>query len=476
MSAWLLVAASVAWTDSVPKVASSSVAEPPPRRMSAVLDSAVPGTPLAPDSIRAALAKSVDQVVSDGFLAASATALAATATDSGVHLDIVAAPGQRFRWGGVRDAGTTRLSAPVLSRLSGIPVGEPADPSMMESARRRILSTGYVEEEAPARPVRRPRTALVDMLTTLRDRPSSSIEAAGGWTQGGNTSGVVEISLRDILGTARDLDFGLSNGEAGTHAHWMWKEPWIGPLNLEARVTGELLQDTLARSLEGSLELGWLSGDGALSLSGGLLLARRSERAVDDSVFGTESDEWGTRFALAWSSLPPPPWPVRLSSLRLQLDAVTASSDTGSLRRIRGQFHLDLYRPLGPFVARMGGDARGIWPLDESAGLSEARSPGGVAGWRGWPEGSPRTPAWAWATAELRLGSPRSGGVLAFVEPGTRALRRQDLTWSPAASWSAGGGAELVFPGWLVELVISARDDTRDWTESLLQVRAVNRF
>jgi len=62
------------------------------------------------------------------------------------------------------------------------------------------------------------------------------------------------------------------------------------------------------------------------------------------------------------------------------------------------------------------------------------------------------------------------------VEPGTRALRRQDLSWSPAASWSAGAGAELVFPGWLVELVISARDDTRDWTESLLQVRAVNRF
>lgn len=422
------------------------------------------------------MVRSVDAQVSQGFLAASATAVSTSAEDSATILDFRASAGQRFAWGSVRDADSTRLGSLVLGRLSGLKRGEPADPARMEDARRRILSTGYVEETAPPRPVREPRTAMVDMVTHLRDRPSSTIEAAGAWAQGGTSSGYAEISLMDLMGTARDLEFGLSQGEAGLVAHAAWKEPWIGPLDLQARLSGRLAQDTLSRVLEGAMDLAWTSADGSTTLLAGLAAAQRSERAPGDSVLGVEADEWGTRLGVDWASSPLPAWPISLLSTSVLLEAVQVVSDTGGNQRLRLRTAIDAFHPLGPFVLRLAGHARGIWPLDATAGLSESQTPGGIRGWRGWPEGSPRTPAWAWGTAEVRLGSSRSGGVVAFFEPGVRAVRREDLGWSPRNSWSGGGGAELVFPGWLVELAISMRDDTQDWTEALLQVRAVNRF
>ena len=459
------------------------VAELPPARLSPVLDS-LRGRLLVRDTVRNWMFHAVDRQVSKGFLAATSAASVAVETDSGTILEMEADAGQRFSWGAVRDADSTRMDSRVLTRLSGLRPGEPADPARMEDAMRRILSTGYVDQDAPPRPLREPRSALVDMVVHLRDRPSSTIEAAGGWTEGSASSGYVEMHLVDILGTARDLDFGISQGAAGLQAHAAWKEPWIGPLDLQARVSGDVSEDTLARILEGNLDLAWTSAAGSTTGLGGLPAAQRVDRAPGATVFGVEDDEWGTRAGLDWSSSPPPAWPVSLFSISNLLEAVQVVSDTGNTERLRLQTIVQAFHPIGPVVLHLGANARGIWPLDASAGLSEAQTPGGIRGWRGWPEGSPRTPSWAWATVaarvgaslEARWGSSRSGGVEAFFEPGVRALRRPDLSWVASPSWSAGGGAELIFPGWLVELAIAMRDDTPDWTQALLQVRAVNRF
>ena len=158
--------------------------------------------------------------------------------------------------------------------------------------------------------MRGPRTALVDMRTVLRDKASSSIEAAGAWSQGGASSGYVAIMLSDLMGTARDLDFGLSEASGAIDAHIAWKEPWIGPLDIQAKLYGELAQDTLSRVLDGHMDLSWTSRDGSTTLMLGLTTASRAERAVGDSVFGPQADEWGTRAGAAWNSSPPSAWPV----------------------------------------------------------------------------------------------------------------------------------------------------------------------
>lgn len=433
-------------------------------------------TPLDSSQVRRRLESLVDTAVSHGFLTATATATAVVRGDSGLELVVAADAGSRSVWGELRDQGGSSLTPLALNRIGNLPHAGEADPADLARALRRLEQTGYVESTAPPRLRRVPRTALVDGLVSLRDIPASFVEAAAAWERDGRANGFVETELANLVGTARDLKFGISQGEQGTRAHLFYKEPWLGPFPIRLEVAGSLANDSLSQALEGSATLVWPLLDGRLGIGAGLSAARRAERMPDDSLFGPTSREFGTRFSLNGRRRPARAWPVDDLSGRLDIEVAALDADTGSGVRIRVRTGIDTWTPLGPLVVRMGGQARGIWPLDRSAGLSEALAPGGIEGWRGWPEGSPRSPSWAWLTAQAGIGSSRSGGVFGFWEPGVRALRRQDLGWEPAWGWSSGVGFAGQLPSWLVELVVAVRDDTPGWQDALLQVRARNRF
>lgn len=431
------------------------------------------GNPLAENAVRRALDLAVERAESRGFLLAEASA---DSLDRLGTLRLGAKTGRRFVWGGLRDRGHSRLRPDVLSRLSRIGIGLDADPNRMESARRRILSTGYVEEAAPASIGLIPRTSAVRMLVDLRDLPSSSIEGAGGWSQGQDATGAVDVHLADIAGTARDLSFGIAQGAASLRASATWKEPWIGPWDIAAIAHGELDQDSLSRRWTLSGDLEWSLADGLAELRTGMATARTSEIAPGDTGFGPEVSEWSSRLGAGWKSAPPVSWPVREIKLVIQLEAAVLSSDTGQSGRLRLAAEADLRHELGPAVARLGARGRGVWPLDRSVGPSESRAIGGIQLWRGWPEGSPRTPSWTWAIAEIGIGGPSAGGVGAFFEPGWLARRNPDRSWSATQAWSTGAFAMLLVARWQVDLVVSVRDDTPQWNEALLSVRAINRF
>lgn len=427
-------------------------------------------------TVRRSLSEAVDTVVAQGFLAASAMATQAMATDSGTTIFVHTEAGGRLVWENLVDVGTSSLTPQALRRLGRIPTGRPADPADLESAMRRLAQTGYVESTAPPSIRRLPRSARARAQLTLRDLPSSWIEAAAGWSRGEAAKGYVDAKLANLAGTARDLEFGISQGEQGTRAHALWKEPWLGAFDVRLVVQGNLANDTLTQSFEGAVDLVWALMDGRLEAGGGLATAQRAERAPQDSLFGVRTWEYGTRASVYWRRKPASVWPVDDLSARLDAQAVGTESDTGSGARLRAEASVDTWTGIGPLVARLGGRARGVWPLDRTAGLSEALAPGGIAGWRGWPEGSPRSPAWAWLVAQLGVGNPENGGVFVFCEPGARALRRQDLAWTPEWGWSAGGGLAFSLPAWQIDIVVAGRDDIPSWQDALLQVRARNRF
>ncbi|HOX52110.1 MAG TPA: hypothetical protein PKY05_11515 [Fibrobacteria bacterium] len=466
---WL---AAISWSAAPQVVDSVRVETRTPTWMAPPLDS-LRGAPLERETVLRALEDAVGRAEARGFLLARA---AADSLDSAGTLHLSAEAGRRFVWGGVRDRGTSRLRPEVLSRLSRIGPGLDADPDRMEPARRRILSTGYVEEASAPAIARIPRTSAVRMVVDLRDLPSSFVEGAGGWSQGEDPAGSVEIHLADLAGTARDLSFGISQGGTSLRAHGIWKEPWIGPLDIGAIGHGELDQDSLSRRWTLSCDLEWSLLDGLGKLHTGMATTRSAEVPPGDTAFGPELVEWASRLGASWRSTPPVPWPVNETRLALDLEAALLEADTGRSGRLRIGAEADFRRGVGPAVARLGGRGRGIWPLDRSAGASESRAIGGILLWRGWPEGSPRTPSWLQAIAEVAIGGPRSGGVGAFFEPGVLARRNPDLSWSAMQAWSAGSFAAILLERWQVDLVVSVRDDTPRWNEALLSVRAVNRF
>lgn len=433
------------------------------------------GEPLDSATVSRHLHEAVDSALAQGFLAASATAISAHATDSGNTVRIEAKTGGRLVWDRLRDVGTSRLTPRALGMIGRIPSGSPADPADLKSALSRLEMTGYVQRSAPPAIRRVPRTARAEALVSLRDLPSSFLEAAASWTRSEDPQGYVEARLSDIAGTARDLEFGISQGEQGTSAHAKWKEPWVAGFPVRVVLEGRLANDSLASVLEGAVELGWSFLEGRASLGVALSTARRAERAPGDTAFGPTAREFGTRLAVTGRRRPVSIWPVDDFALDLAIEAVGIEADTGSGARIRLRTGADVWRSLGPASIRLGAQARNIWPLDRSAGLSEALAPGGIAGWRGWPEGSPRSPSWAWFVVQGGFGG-NNGGAYAFWEPGVRALRRQDLSWEPVWGWSAGTGVALQIPSWRIDLVLAARDDTRAWQDALLQVRARNRF
>lgn len=432
--------------------------------------------PFDSSRVRDRLESMVDTAVARGFLTAKATATSVVRTDSGVELVVETDAGSRSVWGALLDLGKSSLTPKALDRIGRLPRAQPADPADLLAAVRRLEQTGYVESIAPPRLQRIPRTALVDGWVSLRDIPASFVEAAAAWERDGQANGYLETRLANILGTARDLQFGISQGEQGTRAHLLYKEPWLGALPVRLEVGGSLANDSLSQALEGAVSLVWSFLDGRLGIGAGLSTARRAERLPDDTLFGPTRREFGTRFSLAGRRHPPRAWPMDDVVGKLEIEAATLDSDTGSGARLRVRTGIDVWTPFGPVVVRTGAQARGIWPLDRSAGLSEALAPGGIEGWRGWPEGSPRSPSWAWAVVQSGIGSPKVGGVFAFWEPGVRALRRQDLGWDPAWGWSGGVGFSGQLPSWMIELVIAVRDDTPSWQDALLQVRARNRF
>lgn len=469
---WLFFLAAIASAASPRRLDSVEVATDPPSWMAGPLDS-LEGAPLSREETRKALEEAVGRAEARGFLLASASA---DSLDSRGVLHLSARAGRRFVWTGVGDRGASRLRPPTLSRLSRIGTGQDADPARMESARRRILATGYVEEVSGAAISLVPRTSGVRMLLDLRDLPSSFVEGAGGWSQDEDAAGAVEIHLADLAGTARDLSFGIRQGGASLSSHGRWKEPWIGPFEVEAVASGELDQDSLFRRWKLSVDLGWSFLDGLAALTTGMSTARSAEAAPGDTVFGPELAEWTSRLGCRWQSAPPVAWPVHETRIAMDLEAGLLQADTGTSGRLRLEGQADLRRSLGPSVWRSGIRARGIWPLDRSAGASETRAIGGLHLWRGWPEGSPRTPSWILGVLEAAVGSPANGGTGLFWEPGTMARRNPDLSWSWDRAWTSGTFATLFVARWQVDLVVSVRDDTPGWNEALLSVRAINRF
>lgn len=434
------------------------------------------GSGLDSATLRRNLEAVVDTAVSRGFLTASLVARSAELTDSGIELRLEAVTGSRAVWGTLRDLGGSSLTPTALARIGNLPMGTPADPEDLRRAQQRLVQTGYVVSDGPSGLRRVPRTAMVDGLLRLKDIPSSYVEGAAGWQRDGGTMGYIEAQLANIAGTARDLAFGISQGEQGTLAHLRYKEPWVLSLAANLVMIGSLATDSLSQAMEGSIDLMWPVLDGRMEFGLGLSMARRAERAPSDTLFGPTSREFGTRFSGIGRRNPPSVWPVGDVVGTLVVETVALDSDTGSGVRVRVRTGVDTWLPLGLFTVRVGAQARGIWPLDRSAGLSEALAPGGIEGWRGWPEGSPRSPSWGWLTTQVGIGSARSGGVFGFWEPGVRARRRPDLDWESAWGWSVGTGFSVQLPTWRIELVIAARDETPAWQDALLQVRARNRF
>lgn len=424
--------------------------------------------------LRRALARVVDSLVADGRLLARASADSLVATEEGLRLDVSATTGPRFSWSELAQDGS-RTRPEALRRLARWQDGRPADPTLLEASLRRLEATGWMRRTAPAVLVREPRSLRVKALLRLEDLPASSIEAAGGWSSQEEATGTVKAELANLLGTARRLDFGIEKDGNGSRAQAEWTEPWLGPLDVQARIGGQFQGDSLVHATRLWTDLSGSPGRDWLTLSVGLGWWRHAERAPADTAFAPARTETSSRLgARARFGATDDFWPDRHADLSLTTETVHLEDRLG---RLRAQARTDASWPLAPsLTGNLRAGARGLWPLDDATPLAEMASPGGIDGWHGWRDGSPWAPSWLWGALEARLGPTDRGGLRAFWEPGLWWVRRPDRQWEPRATWTAGGGVRWRAGTWEIDVLVAGPRDTPSWEEALVHLRARNRF
>lgn len=385
-------------------------------------------------------------------------------------------PGFRFTWGTLSDIGEGGLRPAVLRHLAGLESGAPADPTDLEAARARLEASGWVRVRSDLAMRRRARSGRIDVDADLERTASSSLDLSAGWTQGDGWTGSGLAHLSNLLGTGRDLAFGISRGDDGTSAEASWKEPWIAGSPLSGSASGSFRDDTLGRDLSIAGELSWRPFRSPLELAWGAGAAWRTELDPDDSATVRRERETSSHVSATrvWGS-PSDLWPRAFRSLSGTLEASRTGSGT---RRLRARAAAEQILSLGgSWGLRLAARGRGVWPLDTTILLSESEPPGGITGWRGWRDGTPRSPSWAFATVEVRLGDGAPAGLSAFVEPGLWWNRLADSRdYGPRAGATGGFGLLLRPPSWDLLLCLAAPLDETDWNSALLQLRLRNNF
>lgn len=451
-----------------------TVAVSAPAPLRPALASALTPGPADTARLRRALAQVVDSLVGEGRLLARASADSLVATSRGMRLDVSATAGPRFSWSELAQEGS-RTRPEALRRLARWKAGKDADPALVEEALRRLEATGWMRRTAPPALIREPRSLRLRALVRLEDLPSSSVEAAGGWSSGEEATGTVKAELANLLGTARWLGFGIEKDGNGSRAQAEWIEPWLGPLDVQTRIGAQFQGDSLVHATRLWTDLSGSPGRDWLTLSVGLGWWRHAERAPTDSVFASPRTETSSRLgARARFGEPEAFWPRRRADLTLTTETIHLEDRLG---RLRAQASTEASWPLGEsLIGQMRMGARGLWPLDASTPLAEMASPGGIDGWHGWRNGSPWAPSWIWGALEARLGPAGRGGLRAFWEPGIWWVRRPDQQWEPRATWTTGGGVRWRAGAWELDVLVAGPRDTPSWEEALVHLRARNRF
>lgn len=425
--------------------------------------------------LRDAFSVVVDSLVGEGHLLASISADSLDSVRTRAVLHVSGEAGPRFSWSPLEQEGS-RLRPAALARAARWKAGADADPSRVDAALERLENTGWVKRAEPTEFVREPRSLRLRPILHLEDQPTSWAELAGGWTSGEDMVGHIQAELDNLLGTGRRLRFSIAQDDIGSDASAAWREPWIGPLDIALETGVEFHGDSLLQSTKLWADLEGAPGDGRLILSGGVGWRRHAEKSLGDTAFGDPETETSTRVgARGWIGDRDGFWPTRRLQASLTTETVALE---GRLGRFRARHGMEATHPLaGPVLGQVRWGMSGLWPLEPATSLSEFASPGGLDGWHGWREGTPWTPSWAWGALELRLGSPRQGGLRAFWEPGMWWVRRpSDQEWEMRATWTAGGGLRLRAGAWEIDVLVAGERETPTWEDALVHLRARNRF
>jgi len=226
--------------------------------------------------------RGLEELGNRGFAFASLT-VRGIETDpgaGGVRLDLLLLPGTAASVGKVVVMGTRHTRPSVLAKLSGLRAGQPWSEERLQRAKERLEAREVVSEVVDAQPMLSgAQLDTVDVLLRVEQPPSTGqLSAALGVAQGDpgqgtRVYGTLDLSLLDLLGTARQLQLSFrDDGKTRRTLDVSYLEPlaFSSPFDVSLKL-GQRHEDALYDMILGeiSLRLPW-RGASAIELGGGI--------------------------------------------------------------------------------------------------------------------------------------------------------------------------------------------------------------
>jgi len=131
--------------------------------------------------------------------------------------------------------GNERTKDDVIMRELLVKPGDTYDYAAILTSQQRIYRLGYfrVAKFEPVHPGEK--EYVKDMLFTVEERPAGAVEVGGGYGDLDRLRGFVELSYRNLWGTARYTSIRFEESEILKRAIYNYKEPWFLNRDLEGK-------------------------------------------------------------------------------------------------------------------------------------------------------------------------------------------------------------------------------------------------
>lgn len=332
--------------------------------------------------------------------------------------------GDAWVWATARQVPLGKTDTMVFARLSGLQTGAPVALKDLQRAQRRLARTGYFAPEGEPQLFRIAKRNRLVPVFPMRDQAANQLEALLGYGGEDGWSGQILLTLRNMAGTARDLDFQGSRADRQSEGTLAYKEPDVLGTGWNLRLQGSVsdLDSVRERSvgLEGSRDIGF---EWQYAIGG-----------------GAGSRDWRSWLVLRYDGRDRLPLPREGATLSGQLAWYGPRGSDTVAQRVAGTLSASRLWPLPAQAGiRFSGLAYGMLPSEDYA-PAYLYAIGGRDDFRALRPRSIRTRAYGISEVDLQwLGIAQSAAHL-FFQPGVYRDRSPGHGWQRV--WGYGLGFE----------------------------------
>lgn len=311
--------------------------------------------------------------------------------------------GEGYVFAAARNAGQGKTRDDVFAKLSGLEPGSPVILEDLDRASAKLERTGYFVQIKPPELYREVGRNRLVPLFHMQEATNSYAEGVVSYSSEDNAwVGTVDVSLKNIAGTARDLELNGVTGDEARSVSFSYREPWLFGSSWNGLVRAYVEDDT--SYTDALLELGLerpIAFEWTLSLLGGI-----------------GNDEWTMALEVEYENQDSYVLPRKGSRFE---GAVTLERKREShadwFLTLEGKY--ERWTPLiGNFILRSAASGGTMLPTFADFDAEDYFKLGGANSWKGFRPSFLRTRAYGDAELALRFQGLPKTAFEAFYQPG----------------------------------------------------------